>query len=92
MSTRRWISSLHQAFSPRRNKATPPTCRTLPRLEILEDRTAPANFATTATIVSAGPATYGFSNETEAVTAQATYTAANGATPGPCRHRHYHHR
>jgi uncharacterized membrane protein len=52
-------------------------------LEVLEDRTAPTNFPTTVTILSAGPASYSQTNQSETVTAQATYTNGSLQVPVP---------
>jgi hypothetical protein len=52
-------------------------------LEVLEDRTAPTNYATNATIVSAGPAYYNQTLQTETVTAQATYVNGSLQVPVP---------
>jgi hypothetical protein len=51
--------------------------------EILEDRNAPSTFATTVTIVSAGPAYYSTTTQTETVTAQAMYTNGTLQVPVP---------
>jgi hypothetical protein len=52
-------------------------------LEVLEDRTVPNNFATTVTILSAGPAYYTTNSQTETVIAQATYTNGSLEIPVP---------
>jgi len=52
-------------------------------VEVLEDRNAPTNFATTVTILAAGPAYYNPTTQTECVTAQAFYTNGSLQIPVP---------
>jgi hypothetical protein len=67
----RWLS-LPRSVSSRGKQASLPTCRSLrPRLEVLEDRTAPAAVNTTVSSISVNPATYSLTQQTETVTVTA---------------------
>jgi hypothetical protein len=77
----RWLR-LPRPASSRGKQASPPACRSLrPRLEVLEDRTAPTAFNTTVNSISVNPATYTLTQQSETVTVQAMYT--NGTTQIP---------